>query len=1019
MPSFALPKIGIRQYNPGEMSRQRNSRTPIFRVTVTTSLDTRSNAILALFPSLGFSNKLNLKIVDLFFLEGNLSTESLQEICASFLCDPVTDQYDWRILENNRVISIKKENNPFCKAIEVLLRPGVTDNVANELIHASHRMGFRELKKAATGLRYEFKLDAKNILSDDDLHLIAKNLLVNNTIQRYSLSDIQPEFVDGSPTLSHPEQIDLSRLDDAGLLILNSDRRLALDLNELQTIRNYFLAKNRPASDAELETIAQTWSEHCVHKTFRAIVTVNDHTSANEILAGSSQQNPSSNYTIDNLLKTYLQSATNEINATWVKSAFVDNAGVIEFDKDTDLSFKVETHNHPSAIEPFGGANTGTGGVVRDILGVSHRPIAATDILCFGPPSMPLKELPIGVLHPTRIRSGVIAGIADYGNKLGLPTVNGAVFYHHGYTFNPLVFCGSVGIGPKDCHPREPLPNDRIVVIGGRTGRDGLRGATFSSLTMDAQTGDVAGASVQIGDPITEKGIIEVIERARDAKLYNAVTDCGAGGLSSAIGEMGKSLGASVDLSKVLLKYSGLSPWEIWLSEAQERMVLAVSPQNLNKLSKICEDYWVEWIDIGTFTSSGRLQVWYGDILVVDLDNDFLHSCPRRHLKAEIINQSPKASKTNNPPSITDCNELLIALLSHPNIASKEDIIRIYDHEVRGSTVLKPLTGPKQDGPADAVVIKPLDTPGWRGFTLSNGINPIMSEVDAYAMAVSVVDEAVRNAVAVGTDPSRIAILDNFCWGDPTRPEILGTLLQAAQGCRDAALHYGTPFISGKDSLNNEYTASDGKRRAIPGTLLISSIGIHQDVRNSVTMDLKYAGNFIYLLGEWQPALRGSYAQLIGGQSIFKNSTAIDAVPVLPEYAPKIYSDLHTAIHSQLILSVHDLSEGGLAVTAAEMSLAGRLGLDLDVSCLNEYPAVALFSETNGCFLVEVSKEQKNEFENLFNFKTRNQKTPFVCIGKVTNKKYLKITHNQTQIINLPLPDLIKSYKKSTSLYNF
>jgi phosphoribosylformylglycinamidine synthase len=971
--------------------------------------------MLALFPSLGFSDKLNLKIVDLYFLEGNLSTESLQEICESFLCDPVTDHYDWQVLEKNRVMSINGKFDPCFKVIEVMLRPGVTDNVANELVHVSHRLGFRGLKKAATGLRYEFNLDAKNSLPDGDLHLIAKNLLVNNTIQRYSLGEIRPEFAHGSSILSHPEIIDLSKLDDDKLLDLNTDRRLALDLNELQTIRNYFLAENRPASDAELETIAQTWSEHCVHKTFRAFIEVDEQTITEENKSAGLEQYRSSHYNIDNLLKTYLQSATIEIGALWVRSAFVDNAGVIEFDQETDLSFKVETHNHPSAIEPFGGANTGTGGVVRDILGVSHRPIAATDILCFGPTSMSLNELPKGVLHPTRIRSGVIAGIADYGNKLGLPTVNGAVFYHHGYTYNPLVFCGAVGIGPKNCHPREPLPGDHIIVIGGRTGRDGLRGATFSSLTMDAQTCEVAGASVQIGDPITEKGIIEVIERARDANLYNAVTDCGAGGLSSAIGEMGKHLGASVDLSKVSLKYSGLSPWEIWLSEAQERMVLSVSSHNLESLRNICETYWVEWIDIGTFTSSGRLQVWHGDIPVVDLDNGFLHSCPHRQLNALIINRPYNPNKTCNPSSITDCNELLISLLSHPNIATKEDIIRIYDHEVRGSSVLKPLTGPKHDGPSDAVVIKPLDTPGWRGFTLANGINPILGEVDAYAMAISVVDEAVRNAVAVGTDPSRIAILDNFCWGDPSRPETLGTLVQAAQGCRDAALHYGTPFISGKDSLNNEYTASDGKRRAIPGTLLISSIGIHQDVRNSVTMDLKFAGNFIYLLGEWQPALRGSHAQLVGGQSLFEHSPAVDALPVLPEDASRIYSTLHKAIHFRMIQSAHDLSEGGLAVTAAEMAFAGRLGLELDVSSLNENPAVAIFSETNGCFLVEVSKQQKFEFEKLVNFKTRNQIHPFFCIGKVSTKEYLKITHNQSQIINLPLSDLITAYKNLNS----
>jgi phosphoribosylformylglycinamidine synthase len=354
---------------------------------------------------------------------------------------------------------------------------------------------------------------------------------------------------------------------------------------------------------------------------------------------------------------------------------------------------------------------------------------------------------------------------------------------------------------------------------------------------------------------------------------------------------------------------------------------------------------------------------------------------------------------------ITDHGSLLTALLSHPNIATKEAIIRVYDHEVRGSTVVKPLTGPEHDGPSDAAVLKPLDTPGWRGFTLANGINPILSEADAYAMAVSVVDEAVRNAVAVGTDPSRIAILDNFCWGDPLRPETLGTLVQAAQGCRDAALHYGTPFISGKDSLNNEYTASDGKRRAIPGTLLISSIGIHQDIRKAVTMDLKAAGNRIYLLGDFTPALAGSHALMVGGLPLFENSTALDAVPALPERTPKIYAQLHEAIHDGLIRSIHDLSEGGLAVAAAEMALAGRMGLVLDISALDENPAVALFAETNGCFLVEVSPMNAKAFEAAF------APDALIQLGSVTAKECLEISHKESTIISHQLSDLVAAFK--------
>jgi len=466
------------------MSRQ--TTLSAYRIAVTSSLATREQVILNQISTLGIQQRLNLKIVDLYFVEGNLPPESLRKISQTLLSDPVTDQSNWQPLNKDRVTTFNSEEKPSCQTIEVLLRPGVTDNVANELLRAAHRLGFDELEGVATGQRYEFSGDPEDgTLSTAELHRIAKSLLVNDTIQRYTLGEIEPEFFHGAAEVTRPEEIDLSQLDNEGLLDLSAERRLALDLNEMRVIQEYFQSQGRPATDAELETIAQTWSEHCIHKTFRARIDVTDGEQT---------------YTVDNLLKTYLRSVTEEISAPWVRSAFVDNAGVIEFDDETDVSFKVETHNHPSAIEPFGGANTGTGGVVRDVLGVSHRPIAATDVLCFGLTEITHDELPAGVLHPARIRSGVVAGIEDYGNKLGLPTVNGAVYYHPGYTANPLVYCGAVGIGPRDCHPRDPQSGDRVIVIGGKTGRDGLRGATFSSLIMDAQTGEVAGASVQIGD---------------------------------------------------------------------------------------------------------------------------------------------------------------------------------------------------------------------------------------------------------------------------------------------------------------------------------------------------------------------------------------------------------------------------------------------------------------------------------------------------------------------------------------
>ncbi|HCB01845.1 MAG TPA: phosphoribosylformylglycinamidine synthase subunit PurL, partial [Anaerolineae bacterium] len=783
---------------------------------------------------------------------------------------------------------------------------------------------------------------------------LAKSLLANNVIQHWTIGEITPSFPQEVESSGEVEIISITKLSDDELLALSKERRAALDLAEMKAIQNYFIAEKREPTDVEFETIAQTWSEHCVHKTFKAKITKDD------------------GQVIDSLIKTYLKAATDKINAPWVISAFVDNAGIIDFDDEFEISFKAETHNHPSAVEPFGGANTGVGGVIRDVLGVSAKPIANTDILCFGPQDLDPKSLPEGVLHPRRIQSGVVAGVQDYGNKIGIPTVNGAILYDEGYTANPLVFCGCVGIAPKGLHKKNPQVGDRVVVLGGRTGRDGLRGATFSSMTMDAQTGEVSGASVQIGDPITEKGLIDVIVRARDLDLYNDITDCGAGGLSSAVGEMASSIGCEVDLTRVKLKYAGLAPWEIWLSEAQERMVVAVAPQKISELQTLCDTFNTELTDIGAFTGDGKLIVRYGENIVVNMNNEFLHEgIPQRVLKAVISNQSSKIVNRNS--QIVNIKDHLLSLLSSPNIASKAPVIRIYDHEVQGGTAIKPLTGVKDDAPSDASVIKPIGTRGVKGIALSNGINPEFGKRDAYKMAWSVMDEAIRNAVAVGADPSKIAVLDNFCWGDPLRPETLGSLVEACRGCHDAALFYNTPFISGKDSLNNEYLGADGLRHAIPPTLLISAIGIVHDVNQAITIDLKEAGNLIYLIGDF--------------------STEQKNVPDVPNSALQVYKALHQTIKNNLIRSAHDLSEGGLAVSIAEMCIGGRLGAEINFEESN------LFNEVNGCLLVEVTPSNKTIFEKQF------ANLPFQKIGEVTTKPILKL--NETEI---PVEELVQAF---------
>lgn len=937
--------------------------------------DPRAAALLVDARALGISGIRWLECEDLYFLQGVLAPADRQRLAVELFSDPISQTSHWRNVEEDGIFYSKAH------VVETALRPGVTDPVAEQIVRCAHMLGICGVERAATGQRFIVHGE----LDDADLHALARRVFANPVIQRYAHGEIEPSFPEPAEASGQVEIISLRELDDAELLALSQERRAALDLAEMQAIHNYFRAAGRDPTDVEFEMIAQTWSEHCVHKTFKATVQI-------------PTPKPQPPNQINGILKTYIRAATDKIAAPWVRSAFVDNAGIIDFDDEFEVSFKVETHNHPSAIEPFGGANTGTGGVIRDILGVSAKPIAATDVLCFGLQDAAFETLPEGVMHPRRIRSGVVAGIQDYGNKIGIPTVNGAILYDPGYTSNPLVFCGCVGIAPKDKHPNQPLPGDRIIVLGGRTGRDGLRGATFSSATMDAQTGDVAGASVQIGDPITEKGLIEVITRARDLGLYHAITDCGAGGLSSAVGEITRDTGADVELKSVRLKYPGLAPWEIWLSEAQERMVLAVS--NPAPLAELCKTFDVELTDIGAFTDTGQLIVRHDDRVVLDLDNHFLHDgIPRRSFIATL--PCSDGQPVQKQSRTTDLNQTLLQLLAHPDIASKADVVRIYDHEVQGGTVVKPLTGAMNDGPSDACVLKPLGTKGTRGIVLSNGINPQFGKRDAYNMAVSVVDEAIRNAVAVGADPDRIALLDNFCWGDPSVPETLGSLVEAARGCYDAALHYQTPFISGKDSLNNEYLGSDGLRHAIPPTLLISAIGIIEDIGCAVTMDLKEPGNIIYLLGETRDELGASRWQLI-------QNIPGGAVPSQQAYAPALYRALHRAVRAGLVRACHDLSEGGLAVAAAELCVAGRLGLSLSVR--GDDPVVGLFSESNARFLAEVLPSDCAAFEAQL-----GSQLPWSKLGTVSADQFLSISLNGRTTIHLPVADLVATWNGSAN----
>ncbi len=861
------------------------------RVTVTSHSDPEGEAIVSAAPLVGVSGLAQCRVSRVYHLDaaGPLDRDDVDRLCREVLVDPVVAEY-----------SVGEAAAAVGRAIEVAALPGVTDLEARELERAAQQLQIADLR-VSTAVRYDLIGD----LDDRAVTVITKRLLANDTIEQSHEGTLAPTFVAQVDPDPRVESVPLRELNDSELATLSSQRLLSLDVEEMRAIQRYFDDIGRSPTDAELETLAQTWSEHCVHKTFRASIELT-HITADGLTKVTRH---------DGLLAA-LREVTEELDPWWLRSAFVDDAGIVAFDDRFDLAFKVETHNHPSALEPFGGANTGVGGVVRDILGVSARPIACTNVLCFGPADLPDDRLLTGVLHPRRIRDGVVDGIADYGNKLGLPTVNGAVVYDEGYIGNPLVYCGALGLLVNGSHPSAAQLGDRVVSIGGRVGRDGIHGATFSSATMNASTVDSVGAAVQIGDPITEKGCIEVVERACELGLYNAITDCGAGGFSSAVGEMGEDLGVEINLEVVRLKYPGLQPWEIWLSEAQERMVMAVPAESLRELQQICDDWDVELTDLGSFSGSGKLVVRHGDSPVIDMSMDFLHNgLPRREMTATWVD--PPSTEVESPRVNA---EMLLGLLTHPDVASKEDIVRRYDHEVRAGTVVRPLVGRNADGPADAAVVKPLGTQHTSAAAvLSNGLCPRVGRHDPYAMALLALDEAVRNLVAVGGDPDRVALLDNFCWGDPTRSDRLGSLVRAVQGCTDGARRYAMPFISGKDSLFNEFEG-----RPVPPTLLISALGLVGDLDSAIDSAGMNVGDDLWLVGQGSAALGGSVADALYGLG------ATDVPAPLDDPLPR-YRAVHSAIAAGLVSAAHDCSDGGIAVAIAEMAIASRYGVAVEV----------------------------------------------------------------------------------------
>ncbi len=936
--------------------------------------DPVGRGVLADVQDLGVGSVKDVRVVSVYLISGPIDGRQMERIAARLLSDPV-----------NQVYACRGPIQPPLKGrhaiVQVFRKPGVMDPV-----EASTKKGIADMGLQADSVRTGKKYLLYGRPNAEELRLISDKILHNEVIEDAFFGGRAIPHSPAAPEYRFErKEVAILGVSDQRLLQISRKWVLSLNLEEMHAIQRHFSELERNPTDAELETIAQTWSEHCVHKTMRGLINCEGRI-------------------IDNLLKSTVMRATSELNRPWCVSVFEDNAGVIRFDKDYNVCFKVETHNHPSAIEPYGGAGTGIGGVIRDPLGtgLGAKPIMNTDVFCFGPPDLPDNKVPPGALHPKRIMKGVVAGVRDYGNRMGIPTANGAVLFDERYTGNPLVYCGNVGLIPRDRCRKRARPGDLVLLVGGRTGRDGIHGVTFASLELTEESEVVSSGAVQIGNAIEEKRMTDTILQARDKGLYTCMNDCGGGGLSSAVGEMGEDLGVEVHLDRVPLKYQGLTYSEIWISEAQERMVLAVPPEKRNSILRVFRSENVEATFIGRFTGDKRLRLYYRKNLVADLDMGFLHKgLPRVTRRATWQKQRFMEPQL---PEKQDYGPALKAILGSWNVCSKEWIIRQYDHEVQGASVLKPLVGVDNDGPGDAAVIAPV-LGSRRGLAVSNGINPKYGDIDPYWMAASAIDEAIRQIVAVGGPPDRIAILDNFCWGNTDKPDRLGSLVRAAEACYDIAKAYGTPFISGKDSLNNEFRVGE-KSISVPPSLLISAIGIVPDVRKVVSMDAKEPENVVYVVGMTRAEMGGSHYYAV------HNYTGNSVPEVKPKEGRAVFEALSRAIGSRLVRACHDCSEGGIAVAAAEMAFAGGLGMDLYTMTVPRTPElqrddVILFSESNSRFLCEVAQERVEQFESML--------SGVACapLGRVTKEPRLRVRGLRGEmIVDEPIGELKEAWQK-------
>lgn len=990
-----------------------------FRIEVFTKIfDTRAETRKKKLINSGFQNIQDVWLVDIFTISKEFNRLELDQI-ASALSNPVTQTAFIQSVKNTKTYN-------FDWAIEIGFLPGVTDNIAHtvkEIIEDLIKKKFYEDEDVYTSQITYIKGEVNNV----EIKQIAADLY-NPLIQRVHIKNKKQFTEDYGMDLVIPKvkleqkanatYVDLNVSDEElvnigkfGIKEADGTRRgpLALDLLFMHAIQKYFKNLGRNPKDLELESLAQTWSEHCKHTIF-----------ANPI-----------DEVKDGLFKHYIKRATAEIRKkspgrNFCVSVFTDNSGAIGFDEKNLISYKVETHNSPSALDPFGGAITGIVGVNRDTIGfgLGAKPVANFYGFCFADPGIDIplyknRDKSQKMLSSRRIMDGVIDGINAGGNQSGIPTPQGFICFDERYRGKPLVFAGTVGIIPRKIgnrlsHKKKANPGDYIVMAGGRVGKDGIHGATFSSEALGEQS---PATAVQIGDPITQKKLSDALMReGRNMLLYNSITDNGAGGLSCSVSEMAEeSGGCIVDLEKVPLKYPGLMPWEIWVSESQERMTLAVPKNKWRILKKLMDKWGVEVTIIGEFTKSGKCIVKHNGKIIMDIDLQFLHKgLPKRPQKTSVRLSIHKEPEIPEPKNLT---KSLQNMLGRLNIASFEFISQQYDHVVLGNSVLLPLQGRGRVN-GDASVIRPVNS-SKKGVVLSQGYYPSYSDIDCYHMAAASLDTAVRNAVAAGANPQYLAILDNFCWSSSNDPERLWQLKRAAKACFDYATIYKTPFISGKDSMFNDFTGfdKDGKsvKISIPPTLLITSIGVMEDVSQTVSLDAKIPGDLVYILNDTFDEMGASEYFAMQGEK--KKTLYIgNMVPkVNARKNRKLYDSYYSCIKKGFIASAQSVNRGGLGIALVKKAMGGMLGLKIDLRKLpgkvsrEDY---ALFSESQGRIAVTVAPENRKIFEALI------KGSAFSCIGEVSKDPKFVITGlNGDVIVKTDIYALLNSYRDTFKGY--